>query len=198
MTAPSENRPLPGPGHLSVAFGLWMVIGSVGIAVGCAWNDVWAGVWLPLPVTIFGSILLLEAWLVPEPAKVTQARLPIWLHLLLHIPLSAIGFFGGAITAAMTFTAVMWLIQPRTWAPDGDSLNTFAGVCLVICGAAVFFTGAIQGLSQSERLWHRYVPARCPKCQGSSYCRPGSPYTYYCTICGNVHKTILHMRGAGH
>jgi hypothetical protein len=109
-------------------------------------------------------------------------------------------FFGGALVGfsldGLVVVGLAAAFKPPEGPPQepggwGPALGT---CCNSLIGVPLIFGGAILGLGQTQRLFLRYVPARCPKCGGGAYCELGTPITYRCKTCGHVHATKWHAQ----
>jgi hypothetical protein len=172
--------------------GVWFLAAGVAMAALALANPHWPGVGVFAYVAVIGALLLVEAWRGhPPPAEPRPGwRMPITLHLLVgFLPLIG-GFFGGAIVGAITFIGVMKAFQALT----GKLPEEYMGVVTLLVVAPLFFGGAVFGLRSAQRLFNEYVPARCPRCGGPSYCRPGRPVTYHCAACRHAYETVVHER----
>jgi hypothetical protein len=110
--------------------------------------------------------------------------MPIWLHLILTIVCTLVGFFGGAIIGAVL--AVLLL----TGLAEIGVKHFLASFCVE---APLFFGGAVLGLNLAQRFAFRYLPARCPQCGDRTYNQPGRRITYRCDSCGHIHVTNFHQ-----
>jgi hypothetical protein len=111
--------------------------------------------------------------------------MPIWLHLILTILCSIVGFFGGGICGA--FAAMFTIGALHAAGIEGLVVNFLVGIPL-------FFGGAIGGLGLGTAFAVYCLPARCPQCGGRTYYRSGRPITYRCGCCGHVHATCVYER----
>jgi hypothetical protein len=106
--------------------------------------------------------------------------MPIWLHLILAMLCTIVGFFGGA---AIGMGASMIVLQALR------SLEIDRTAVLLLVAMPLFFGGGLVGLCLGRAFAVNYLPARCPKCGGRTYYQPGEPITYHCRSCQHIHKT---------
>jgi hypothetical protein len=109
--------------------------------------------------------------------------MPIWLHLILTILCSVVGFFGGAILGA--FVAMWGILGLHAVGAEGVAVSLLVGIPL-------FFGGALLGLRVGEGFAVHCLPTRCPQCGGRTYYRQGRPVTYHCRPCGHVQETRVY------
>lgn len=214
----SDEMSVPGKTPGSVAFGLWMLLSGVPTTIWSAWQGNGGFSPLPAAATVLGALLVLEPrgavesplanseslievvpgmLMKPDLTTAPPRLMPIWLHLIVQAVASILGFFGGAIVGAGTYGMLMTTaVAVAGWDhANGRADEVLIGICSLVVVALCFFGGAALGLAHAQRLFQRYVPARCPRCKGDSYCRNGSPIIYRCRLCGHVHETIWHMKG---
>jgi hypothetical protein len=212
-------------GYSLAAFGLWMLVGgALTVALTLGGSRWTVGPLVPLPAfaALLGALLLLEAYAnrkrprptgpaeTPPPPVRTDAapgptapggrawRMPVWLHPLLQVPLMAGSLFGGGIVGFFTYGLLMVGATRATraaGAEPGPAATAVAYAFPLAVGIPCSFVGAVVALAQARRLFFQYVPARCPRCGGAAYGKPGKPITYYCRACGHAHATIWYEKG---
>jgi hypothetical protein len=185
--------------RVRVLGGVWFLVAGVAMAALALTFTSWPGVGVFAYVAVLGALLLVEAWHSKPPAGVPAEprpgwRMPITLHMLLGFLALIGGFFGGAMVGAITFIAVMRGYQAAIGPVAGEFPEAVRGVVSLLVAAPLFFGGAVFGLRTAQRLMNEHVPARCPRCGGPSYCRPGRPVTYHCAACRHAYETVVYER----
>ena len=102
--------------------------------------------------------------------------MPIWLNLTLGILLQLTAFIGTVLVLFFNRVSV-----------GGETSTILVYIlCIFGCGMGVRY------------LFRKWVPAKCPKCSGKTFCTGSRPICYRCGDCGHVHETSFSEGGHRH
>jgi hypothetical protein len=125
--------------------------------------------------------------------------LPIWLHKVLWVIASVLGYWGGAL-AGFLLGSLCVLPLMLLLGKERDSVGPVVGTMLALLTTAAFFAGLLGGSRLGQRLvqflFLNSIPVRCPSCAGRTYPQLRSrTLTYRCPSCGHKVGSPTHVQG---